>query len=201
MPSNRLILVVALLAALAGAAASLYFEPTIAQRLAGTEPGQRVLGAVLEAKAPTPPTGVIVAKRGDIVPTITLASADGRQVEIPQAWAGKTTLVNFWASWCAPCLKEMPELQAFADEQAGSGTQVVGIALDDVASARVMLDRLDITYANLIDAAGPADASVRLGDPAGVLPYSVLVSPDGRVLKTKIGPFDNRKDIESWMKP
>ncbi len=201
MPSNRLILVVALLAALAGAAASLYFEPTIAQRLAGTEPGQRVLGAVLEAKAPTPPTGVIVAKRGDIVPTITLASADGRQVEIPQAWAGKTTLVNFWASWCAPCLKEMPELQAFADEQAGSGTQVVGIALDDVASARVMLDRLDITYANLIDAAGPADASVRLGNPAGVLPYSVLVSPDGRVLKTKIGPFDNRKDIESWMKP
>ena len=200
MPSNRLILVVALLAALAGAAASLYFEPTIAQRLAGTEPGQRVLGAVLEAKAPTPPTGVIVAKRGDIVPTITLASADGRQVEIPQAWAGKTTLVNFWASWCAPCLKEMPELQAFADEQAGSGTQVVGIALDDVASARVMLDRLDITYANLIDAAGPADASVRLGNPAGVLPYSVLVSPDGRVLKTKIGPFDNRKDIESWMK-
>ena len=201
MPSNRLILVVALLAALAGAAASLYFEPTIAQRLAGTEPGQRVLGAVLEAKAPTPPTGVIVAKRGDIVPTITLASADGRQVEIPQAWAGKTTLVNFWASWCAPCLKEMPELQAFADEQAGSGTQVVGIALDDVASARVMLDRLDITYANLIDAAGPADASVRLGNPAGVLPYSVLVTPDGRVLKTKIGPFDNRKDIESWMKP
>ena len=198
MPSNRLILVVALLAALAGAAASLYFEPTIAQRLAGTEPGQRVLGAVLEAKAPTPPTGVIVAKRGDIVPTITLASADGRQVEIPQAWAGKTTLVNFWASWCAPCLKEMPELQAFADEQAGSGTQVVGIALDDVASARVMLDRLDITYANLIDAAGPADASVRLGNPAGVLPYSVLVSAEGRVLKTKIGPFEDKADIAAW---
>ena len=198
MPSNKLILVVALLAALAGAAASLYFEPTIAARLAGTEPGQRVLGAMLEAKAPSPPAGVIVAKRGDIVPTMTLATTDGTQSEIPNAWAGKTTLVNFWASWCAPCLKEMPELQAFADEQPANGAQVVGIALDDAGSARAMLERLDISYANIIDAPGPADASVRLGNPAGVLPYSVLVSADGRVLKTKIGPFEDKDDIASW---
>ena len=198
MPSNRLILIVALIAALAGAAASLYFEPTIAARLAGTEPGQRVLGAVLEAKAPAAPAGVIIAKRGDIVPTMTLATTDGMSSEIPDAWAGKTTLVNFWASWCAPCLEEMPELQAFADEQSANGTQVVGIALDDAASARVMLGRLDISYANLIDAPGPSDASVRLGNPAGVLPYSVLVSADGRVLKTKIGPFEDKADIAAW---
>ena len=201
MPSNKLILIVALLGAIAGAAASLYFEPTIAARLAGTEPGQRVLGAVLEAKAPTPPAGVSIAKRGAIVPTMTLATTDGVQSEIPNAWSGKTTLVNFWASWCAPCLKEMPELQAFADEQSANGTQVIGIALDDATSARAMLNRLDINYANLMDAPGPADASVRLGNPAGVLPYSVLVSADGRVLKTKIGPFENRNDIESWIKP
>lgn len=198
MPSNRLILIVALIAALAGAAASLYFEPTIAARLAGTEPGQRVLGAVLEAKAPAPPAGVIIAKRGDIVPTMTLATTDGMSSEIPDAWAGKTTLVNFWASWCAPCLEEMPELQAFAGEQPANGTQVVGIALDDAASARAMLDRLDISYANLVDAPGPADASVRMGNPAGVLPYSVLVSAEGRVLKTKIGPFEDKADIAAW---
>ena len=198
MPSNKRILVVALLAALAGAAASLYFEPTIVARLASTEPGQRVLGAVLEAKAPSSPAGVIVAERGDIVPTMTLATTDGLQSEIPDAWAGKTTVVNFWASWCAPCLKEMPELQAFAGEQAANGTQVVGIALDDAASARSMLERLDITYSNLIDAPGPSDASVRLGNPAGVLPYSVLVSADGRVLKTKIGPFEDKADIAAW---
>ena len=198
MPANKRILIVALLGAIAGAAASLYFEPTIAARLAGTEPGQRVLGALLEAKAPAPPTDVIVAKRGDIVPTMTLATTDGEQSEIPNAWSGKTTLVNFWASWCAPCLKEMPELQVFADEQSANGTQVIGIALDDAASARVMLERLDITYANLIDAAGPADASVRMGNPAGVLPYSVLVSADGRVLKTKIGPFEDKGDIAAW---
>ena len=213
MPSHKGILLVALLAAIAGAAASLYFEPTIAQRLAGTEPGQKVLGAVLEAKAPPPPAGVIVAKRGDIVPAMTLETIDGMKTDIPATWAGRTTLVNFWASWCAPCLKEMPELQAFADkqstkaiqsysgEQAANGIQVAGIALDDAASARAMLDRLGIAYPNLIDTPGPADAGVRLGNPAGVLPYSVLVSAEGRVLKTRIGPFENRQDIERWVQP
>ena len=201
MASNKGILVVALLAAIAGAAASLYFEPTIALRLAGTEPGQRVLGAVLEAKAPKPPAGTKIAERGDIVPIMTLSTLDGTKVEIPQAWAGSPTLVNLWASWCAPCLKEMPELQAFASEQAANGVQVVGIALDDAASAKAMLGRLGITYPNLIDTPGPADAGVRLGNLAGVLPYSILVSTEGRVLKMKIGPFENRQDIERWIQP
>lgn len=201
MRGHGKILLVALLAAIAGAAASIYFEPTIAQRLAGTEPGQKVLGAVLEAKAPPPPAGVIVAKRDDIVPAMTLASVDGTKTEIPNVWTGKTTLINFWASWCAPCLKEMPELQAYSGEQAANGVQVVGIALDDAASAQAMLQRLGVTYPNLIDTPGPADAGVRLGNPAGVLPYSVLVSAEGRVLKTKIGPFENRQDIADWAQP
>ena len=201
MASNKGILVVALLAAFAGAAASLYFEPTIALRLAGTEPGQRVLETVLDAKAPTPPAGTKIAKRGDIVPAMTLATPNGAKVEIPRDWAGKPTLVNLWASWCAPCLKEMPELQAFASEQAANGAQVVGIALDDAASVQAMLQRLAITYPNLIDAPGPADAGVRLGNPAGVLPYSVLVSADGRVLKTRIGPFADLAEIRDWAAP
>ena len=201
MASNKGILVVALLAAFAGAAASLYFEPTIALRLPGTEPGQRVLETVLDAKAPTPPAGTKIAKRGDIVPAMTLATPNGAKVEIPRDWAGKPTLVNLWASWCAPCLKEMPELQAFASEQAANGVQVVGIALDDAASVQAMLQRLAITYPNLIDAPGPADAGVRLGNPAGVLPYSVLVSADGRVLKTRIGPFADLAEIRDWAAP
>ena len=201
MPSNRAVLLVALLAAIAGAAASLFFEPTIAYRLAGTEVGQQVLDATLKARAPAPPANVAIAEKGGIVPAMSLADTADNRVELPRAWAGRTTLVNLWATWCAPCLKEMPDLQAFADDQGSSGVQVVGIALDDVQAVRAFLRDHGITYPSLVDAAGPADAGVRLGNPAGVLPYSVLISADGRVLKTRIGPFEDKADIAAWAQP
>lgn len=198
MPSNRAVLVVALLAAIAGAGASLLFEPTVAYRLAGTEVGQQVLDASLKARAPAAPAGVSVAEKGGIVPAMTLSDSSGQPVTIPAAWAGRPTLVNLWATWCAPCLKEMPDLQAFADAQGATGVRVVGIALDDAAAVAAFLRQHGITYPVLLDAAGPADAGVRLGNPAGVLPYSVLVSDDGRLLKTRIGPFTDAAEIAEW---
>lgn len=199
--ANLRILLVAVAAALAGAGASLFFDPTIAQRMAGTEPGQRVLEAVLDARAPLPPAGVIVAKRGEMVPSMTLAGSDGIPVIVPDAWAGQPTVVNVWATWCGPCLKEMPELQAFAREQGDHGVRVVGIALDDATAVREFLEKHAINYPSLVDAPGTADAGVRLGNPAGVLPYTVLVSADGRMLKTKIGPFANVAEIAGWTNP
>ena len=94
----------------------------------------------------------------------------------------------------------MPDLQAFSTQQTTTGVQVVGIALEDAASAQAMLTHLQITYPNLQDQAGPADASVRLGNPAGVLPYSVLLDADGRLLKTRMGPFAHQADIAHWAK-
>ena len=198
MNPTRTILLVAGIAALAGAAASVFFEPRIAQRLARTEAGQRVLDTTLRARAPAAPDGVIVAERGGIVPPMQVRALDGRVVRLPEAWAGRATLVNLWASWCAPCLKEMPELDAYARQQGADGVRVVGIALDDAAAVQAFVSRLGIGYPSLVDAPGPADAGVRLGNPAGVLPYTVLVSAEGRLLKTRIGPFEDLDDIATW---
>jgi thiol-disulfide isomerase/thioredoxin len=187
-----------MVAAIAGASASVLFEPRIAQRLAATDVGQRMLETALKAKAAPPPAGVIVGERGGSVPEMRARDLDGRPVALPAAWAGKTTLVNVWATWCGPCLKEIPELQAFATAQGADGVQVVGIALDEDAAVRAFLQARAIGYPTLIDTPGPADAGVRLGNPAGVLPYSVLVAADGRILKTRIGPFSDAAEIAGW---
>jgi peroxiredoxin len=83
----------------------------------------------------------------------------------------------------------MPELQRFSARQGAAGVQVIGIALDDPAAVREFLIRIPVHYPILMDTPGQADASVRLGNRKGVLPYSVLVGADGRLLRQRIGPF------------
>jgi hypothetical protein len=94
----------------------------------------------------------------------------------------------------------MPELQRFAAAQGQAGVQVVGIALDDADAVRAFLRRIPVDYPILLDAPGPADAGVRLGNPRGVLPYSILVSAEGRLLKQRIGPFVHG-EIDGWAVP
>jgi thiol-disulfide isomerase/thioredoxin len=190
------VLLVALLAGGLGVVASLL--GTGPGPLLQTELGQRAFNAALAVSAPKPPAGVTVAHRGERLPPLALAGIqDGKQVDLPGAYAGRPLLINVWASWCAPCIKEMPELQRFAAQQGANGVQVVGIALDDPFAVQAFLHRVLVAYPILLDTPGPADAGVRLGNPRGVLPYSVLVSEDGRLLKQRIGPFADG-EIERW---
>ena len=195
MNASTKILLVALAAGILGILAGL--RATGPGPLLRSELGQRILGATLAAAAPKPPAGITVATRGEPIPAVDIADLEGRAVTLPGTYAGRPILINFWASWCAPCVKEMPELQRFSAAQGRNGVQVVGIALDDRAAVRAFLQRVAVSYPILLDAPGPADASVRLGNPKGVLPYSVLVSADGRLLKQRIGPFDDG-EIARW---
>lgn len=165
-----------------------------------TELGQRLLGEAMTAAAPPPPAGVTVARRGDPIPVIELPGLDGLPTTLAALGGGRPMLVNVWASWCGPCIEEMPELERFALAEGGDGVQVVGIALDDVANVRDFLVKVPVSYPILIDTAGPADTGVRLGNPKGVLPYSILVSADGRLLKQRIGPFVHG-EIDGWARP
>ena len=198
MRGSAKVVLVALAAGTLGAVASLMTAGP--GPLLRTELGQRLLGSWFEATAPATPAGLPVAERGGQVPATRLRDLDGGQVHVPGDFAGRPLLVNVWASWCGPCIEEMPELQRFAAAQGANGTQVVGIALDDEAAVRDFLKRIPVDYPILVDAPGPSDAGVRLGNPKGVLPYSVLVSPDGRLLKQRIGPFAPG-EIDRWATP
>jgi len=161
-----------------------------------TEPGQQALQTVVNATAPTPPPGVTPAKVGDPMPKIALPGPDGKTIDLAR-YRGRPLLINVWASWCGPCIKEMPELDRFAREQGSDGVQVVGLALDTVEGVNDFLARVPVQYPILLDTPGPADSSVWLGNAKGVLPYTVLVSADGRILKQKIGPFVDG-EITGW---
>lgn len=167
--------------------------------LLGTEFGQRMLNDSLVAATPTP-EGVPVAKRGETIPAVSVATLDGGTLRLPDAYAGQPVLINLWASWCGPCIEEMPELDRYAREQGAGGTQVLGIALDDAEAVQDFLQRIPVGYRIALDAPGPADAGVLLGNPRGVLPYTALVSADGRLLKQKIGPFQHG-EIDDWAAP
>jgi len=107
-----------------------------------------------------------------------------------EEWRGKLLLVNFWATWCTPCLHEIPELVKLQRQYAAQGLQIVGPAVDDPDTVRSMLGPLGINYPVLT---GAPDAMIglmeKLGNGPGGLPFSVVISADGHIVQRQIGEF------------
>ncbi|HET6395964.1 MAG TPA: TlpA disulfide reductase family protein, partial [Pseudoxanthomonas sp.] len=99
-----------------------------------------------------------------------------------------------------PCVEEMLELERYAREQGSDGVQVVGLALDTPEAVRDFLARVPVGYPILLDQPGPADASVWLGNTRGLLPYTVLVDAERRIVRQKLGPFA-RGEVDGWARP
>jgi len=79
----------------------------------------------------------------------TLPDLDGRQRDFSE-WQGSNRVLNFWATWCAPCRKEIPLLKAFQDEHADAGVQVIGIAVDDLEPTLAFAEAAEFNYPALI---------------------------------------------------
>lgn len=146
---------------------------------------------------PPAPAGVTTFGIGDSVGAYALPDLKGQTTSLA-AWRGKVVLLNFWATWCAPCREEMPILAKLQRDHAADGIQVVGIAMDQPQSAEAFLKKTPVGYPILIGIHADPMPTTTFGDTAGLLPYSVLIGRDGRILKTKLGVL-NRATIQDWL--
>lgn len=128
---------------------------------------------------------------GDPAPDFALPDLSGTTRTLAD-FRGRPVLINFWATWCAPCVEEMPLLAALRERHADAELEVIGIALDDLHAVRSFVAELSISYPILLDTPGRTDTSVRYGDTQGVLPYSVLVDAKGTIVALRAGSFSER---------
>jgi thiol-disulfide isomerase/thioredoxin len=121
--------------------------------------------------------------------------------DLPQAlsqWQGRLLVVNFWATWCAPCVEEMPDLQKVRDEYVGRGVEIIGIGIDNIRKIRDFRDQHQLSLPLLVAGAGGSELGRTLGNVAGALPYTVLVSRDGRIVQRKLGQI-KPTELRRWL--
>ena len=116
---------------------------------------------------------------------------------VMQSFRGKPLLINFWATWCPPCVEELPLLDRFYRENSGKGFQVVGIAIDQAAAVRAFLARMPLGFPVALAGADGLEMVKSLGNLAGGLPYSVVLGSDGDLLHRKMGKV-SPSDLAQW---
>src|ERR1051325_2811215 len=104
-------------------------------------------------------------------------------------WEGRVVLANFWATWCAPCLEEMPLLASMGSELAPKGLQVVGIGIDHAVKIVEFAKVHQIAYPLLVGDASTIGLMRKLGNTNGALPFSCVIGRDGALAHTKLGTF------------
>ena len=121
---------------------------------------------------------------------------DGARLALAN-YAGKPLLINFWATWCPPCVEELPMLNTFYRDNKANGWQVVGLAIDQPSSVRKFLARLPLDFPVGLAGLGGSELGRSLGNLTGGLPFTVVFSADGRVLHRKMGQVTSQ-DLQTW---
>jgi thiol-disulfide isomerase/thioredoxin len=134
---------------------------------------------------PVPPKLAV----GDRRPDFSLADTNGVIRSIAE-WDGKLLFINFWATWCPPCLEEIPTFVRLQGEYAAHGVQFLGIALDSEENVRNFLIEYAVNYPSLYGQREAIELSKRYGNSLGALPYTVVVSRDAKVIATHHGVLD-----------
>jgi thiol-disulfide isomerase/thioredoxin len=129
------------------------------------------------------------------LPDINLPDVSGKLHNISE-WRGKILVINFWATWCPPCLKEIPEFIALQEQFSGKGVQFIGIAIDDQDAVEEYLISTQINYPMLIGGINGIALAHQLGNSVDAVPFTLVVDRQGQIIYRHPGGFSREQLME-----
>jgi thiol-disulfide isomerase/thioredoxin len=178
--NRRSLIVIAALAGLAGAAGYYFVIKPRSTASAAVEALSPAATTIDPAAAPT-------TQLAAVIPEFKLADSDGTLRSLQDDWKGKALIVNFWATWCAPCRREIPLLNQLAADRAKDNFQVVGIAIDFRDKVLAYAKEMRIDYPMLIGEQDALDVAAAFGVDAVGLPFTIFTDTSGRVVALHMG--------------
>ncbi len=149
------------------------------------------VGVYVGMKAPLGQPDAIKTATGPVATLLTqpMMAPDGTLQNLSQ-WQNRKMVVNFWATWCAPCMEEMPALSALQKTLTADTVQVIGVGIDTPANIKSFVARHDVTYPVFSTGVAGTELMRQFGNTTGGLPYSVLIDEDGKILRMYLGKLD-----------
>ena len=121
-----------------------------------------------------------------------VADIQGKDQSLEQ-WRGRVLVINYWATWCAPCREEIPVFVRLQERYGGRGLQFVGIAIDEPASVAAFAREFQINYPLVLGGVDAIELLRQAGNRAGVLPYTLVIDRNGRLVSREPGGIKEAK--------